>query len=185
MPDLAENFFANPTGAMVTIKCSPWHVDGKALLLGDAAHAIVPFFGQGMNCAFEDCTYLLELLDRLGPDWPRLFAEFEKARKTDTDAIADLAIENFVEMRDRVADPRFLFRKKVELELEKKYPGTFVPKYAMVTFHRTPYSVAAARGAIQDRMLGELCDSVQRVEDIDWQKADRLVHRELTPLAGV
>ena len=185
MPDLTENFFANPTGAMVTIKCSPWHVDGKALLLGDAAHAIVPFFGQGMNCAFEDCTYLLDLLDRLGPDWPLLFAEFEKSRKADTDAIADLAIENFVEMRDRVADPRFLFRKKVELELEKKYPGTFVPKYAMVTFHRTPYSIAAARGAIQDRMLEELCDSVERVEDIDWHRADELVHRELTPLAGV
>ena len=185
MPDLGENFFANPTGAMVTIKCSPWHVDGKALLLGDAAHAIVPFFGQGMNCAFEDCTYFLELLDRLGPNWPALFSEFEKSRKADTDAIADLAIENFVEMRDRVADPRFLLRKKVELELEKKYPGTFVPKYAMVTFHRTPYSVAAARGAIQDRMLGELCDSVERVEDIDWHKAETLVHRELTPLAGV
>ncbi len=184
MPNLSENFFANPTGAMVTIKCSPWHVDGKALLLGDAAHAIVPFFGQGMNCAFEDCTYFLQLLDRLGPDWPQLFAEFEKSRKADTDAIANLAIENFIEMRDRVADPRFLFRKKVELELEKRYPGIFVPKYAMVTFHRTPYSVAASRGAIQDRMLGELCDSVQRVEDVDWRKAEALVHRELTPLAG-
>src|SRR5579871_6090898 len=180
MPNLSENFFANPTGAMVTIKCSPWHLDGKALLLGDAAHAIVPFFGQGMNCAFEDCTYLLELLDRLGPDFPRLFSEFERLRKADTDAIADLAIENFVEMRDRVADPRFLFRKKVELALENKYPGTFVPKYAMVTFHRTPYSVAAARGAVQDRMLGELCDSVQRLEDVDWQKADTLVRRQLT-----
>ena len=185
MPELTENFFANPTGAMVTIKCSPWHVDGKALLLGDAAHAIVPFFGQGMNCAFEDCTYLLELLDRLGPNWPRLFAEFEWLRKNDTDAIADLAIENFVEMRDKVADPRFLFRKRVELELEKKYPGVFVPKYAMVTFHRTPYSVAASRGAVQDRMLGELCDSVQRLDEIDWRKADTLVHRELKPLAGV
>ena len=185
MPNLGETFFANPTGAMVTIKCSPWHVDGNALLLGDAAHAIVPFFGQGMNCAFEDCTYFLELLDQFGADWPRLFSAFERLRKADTDAIADLAIENFGEMRDRVADPRFLFRKKVELELEKRYPGTFVPKYAMVTFHRTPYSVAAARGAIQDRMLGELCDSVERVEDIDWRKAEALVHRELTPLAGV
>jgi kynurenine 3-monooxygenase len=184
MPNLTENFFANPTGAMVTVKCSPWHVEGKALLLGDAAHAIVPFFGQGMNCAFEDCTYFLQLLDRLGPDWSVLFAEFEKSRKTDTDAIADLAIENFIEMRDRVADPRFLFRKKVELELEKRFPKTFVPKYAMVTFHRTPYSVAASRGAIQDHMLGELCDSVQRVEDVDWRKAEVLVHRELTPLAG-
>jgi kynurenine 3-monooxygenase len=184
MPNLIENFFANPTGAMVTIKCSPWHVDGKALLVGDAAHAIVPFFGQGMNCAFEDCTYLLELMDRYGSDWETLFSEFEKSRKADTDAIADLAIENFVEMRDKVADPRFLFRKKVELELEKKYPGRFVPKYAMVTFQRTPYAVAASRGAIQDRMLGELCDSVQRLEDIDWAKAEALVQRELTPLAG-
>jgi len=185
MPDLVENYFANPTGAMVTIKCSPWHVDGKALLLGDAAHAIVPFFGQGMNCAFEDCTCLLELMDRYGSDWPALFSAFEKSRKADTDAIADLAIENFAEMRDRVADPRFLFRKKVELELEKRYPGTFVPKYAMVTFHRTPYSVAAERGVIQDRMLVELCNSVERVEDIDWIKAEALVKRELTPLAGL
>jgi kynurenine 3-monooxygenase len=185
MPDLAGNFFANPTGTMVTIKCSPWHVDGRTLLLGDAAHAIVPFFGQGMNCAFEDCTYLLGLLDRIGPDWAQLFPEFEGSRKADTDAIADLALENFIEMRDRVADPRFLFRKKVELELEKRYPGTFVPKYAMVTFHRTPYSVAAGRGAIQDRMLGELCDSVARIEDVNWKRADVLVNSELTPLAGV
>jgi kynurenine 3-monooxygenase len=185
MPNLVENYFRNPTGAMVTIKCSPWHVGGKALLLGDAAHAIVPFFGQGMNCAFEDCTYFLELLDRRGSDWPALFSAFEKSRKADTDAIADLAIENFVEMRDRIADPRFLFRKKVELALEKKYPGRFVPKYAMVTFHRTPYSVAAQRGAVQDRMLGELCDSVQRLEDIDWAKAEALVQQKLTPLPGV
>jgi kynurenine 3-monooxygenase len=185
MPNLIGSYFGNPTGVMVTVKCSPWHVDDKALLLGDAAHAIVPFFGQGMNCAFEDCTYFLELLDRHGSDWPVLFSAFEKARKADTDAIADLAIENFVEMRDRVADPRFLFRKKVELELERKYPGRFVPKYAMVTFHRTPYSVAAQRGAVQDCMLGELCDSVQRLEDIDWTKAEALVQQKLTPLPGV
>ncbi len=185
MPSLVENFSANPTGAMVTIKCSPWHVDGKALLLGDAAHAIVPFFGQGMNCAFEDCTYLLQSMERHGPDWEAVFIDFEQSRKADTDAIADLAIENFVEMRDRVADPRFLFRKKAELELEKRYPGRFVPKYAMVTFHRTPYSVAATRGAIQDRMLGELCDSVQKLDDIDWAKAESLVQQQLTRLAGV
>ena len=112
MPDLIDNFFANPTGAMVTIKCAPWHVSGRFLLLGDAAHAIVPFFGQGINCGFEDCTYLLELVDRHGPDWKRVFSDFEEARKVNADAIADLAVENFVEMRDRVADPRFLFRKK-------------------------------------------------------------------------
>jgi len=182
MPQLLDNYFANPTGAMVTIRCSSWHVEGKALLLGDAAHAIVPFFGQGINCGFEDCTALVELLDQHGADWPRVFSEFEKQRKINTDAIADMAIENFTEMRDRVADPRFLLRKKIELALEAKYPELFVPKYAMVTFHRVPYSVALARGAVQDRMLTELCDPIHRVEDLDWNRADELVHRNLTPL---
>ena len=182
MPRLGEHYFANPVGSMVTIKCSPWHVDGKALLLGDAAHAIVPFFGQGINCGFEDCTSLVELLDQHGPDWGRVFREFELQRKANTDAIADMAVENFTEMRDRVADSRFLFRKKVELALEQRYPRLFIPKYAMVTFHRIPYSVALARGAVQDRILAELCDSVDRIEDLDWEKAEKLVHRNLTPL---
>jgi len=182
MPQLADYYFANPTGAMVTVKCSPWHAKGRALLIGDAAHAIVPFFGQGINCGFEDCTSLVGLLDRGSLDWSRVFAEFERERKVNTDAIADMAIENFAEMRDRVADSRFLFRKKVELALEAKYPTLFVPKYAMVTFHRIPYSVALARGAVQDRMLAELCESIDRVEDLDWDKADGLIRRDLTPL---
>jgi len=182
MPHLPDNYFANPTGSMVTIKCSPWHVEGRALLLGDSAHAIVPFFGQGINCGFEDCTSLMELLDRQGADWPRVFTEFERERKVNSDAIADMAVENFVEMRDRVGDAHFLFRKKVELALEAKYPRRFVPKYAMVTFHRVPYSVAMVRGAVQDRVLAELCDSVDRIEDLDWKKADYLVHRDLAPL---
>lgn len=182
MPNLTDNFVANPTGSMVTIKCSPWHVAGRGLLLGDAAHAIVPFFGQGINCGFEDCTYFFELLDRYGANWERVFVEFEKARKIDTDAIADLAVENFVEMRDRVADPRFLFRKKVELALEAKYPRLFVPKYAMVTFHRIPYSIAMTRGIVQDRMLGELCEGIDRIEDLDWTKAERMIRSELRPL---
>src|SRR5271165_2504992 len=182
MPDLADNFFANPTGAMVTVKCSPWHVGGRALLLGDAAHAIVPFFGQGINCGFEDCSWLLQLIDQHGDDWGRVFSEFEQARKINTDAIADLAIENFVEMRDRVSDARFLFRKKVELALESRYPNLFVPKYAMVTFHRIPYATALERGLVQERLLAELCDGIERVEDLDWNKAERLIRSELTPL---
>ncbi len=185
MPQLQENYSTNPVGSMVTIRCSPWHVDGKALLLGDAAHGIVPFFGQGMNCAFEDCTPVFSepLLDRHGPQWQNLVREFERARKVDTDAIADLALENFVEMRDRVADPAFLFRKKVELALEARYPRLFVPKYAMVTFHRVPYSVARSRGHIQDRVLGELCGFAgPGIEDLDWKKADTLIRRDLTPL---
>ncbi|HEX8815301.1 MAG TPA: NAD(P)/FAD-dependent oxidoreductase [Terriglobales bacterium] len=182
MPQLTENFFANPTGSMVTIKCSPWHHAGKVLLLGDAAHAIVPFFGQGLNCSFEDCTVLLDLLDRHGARWPELFAEFEQARKPNTDAIADMAVENFIEMRDRVADPRFLFRKSAELALEARFPGRFIPRYAMVTFHRIPYSVAAARGQIQDRILSELCDPISRLEDLDWNRAKTLIERDLPPL---
>jgi kynurenine 3-monooxygenase len=182
MPNLTDNFFANPTGSMVTVKCSPWHVEGRCLLLGDAAHAIVPFFGQGINCGFEDCTCFFELLDRHGAKWGRVFAEFERARKINTDAIADLAVENFVEMRDRVADPRFLFRKKVELALQAKYPQRFVPKYAMVTFHRIPYSIAMMRGVVQDRMLAELCEGIDRIEDLDWPRADSMIRSQLTPL---
>src|SRR6202050_2345032 len=185
MPQLAENYFGNPTGAMVTVKCSPWHVGERSLLLGDAAHAIVPFFGQGLNCGFEDCAILLRLLDEHGADWERVFAGFEEMRKINTDAIADLAIENFVEMRDRVGDPRFLFRKKVELALEAKFPRLFVPKYAMVTFHRVPYSVALTRGMKQDRILDQVCDGIARVENLDWEKAERLVRGELTPLESV
>jgi|HubBroStandDraft_6_1064221.scaffolds.fasta_scaffold59344_2 kynurenine 3-monooxygenase len=182
LPDVAGSFFANPTGAMVTIKCSPWQVEGRVLLLGDAAHAIVPFFGQGINCGFEDCTSLLALLDQQGADWAQVFSDFEMARKVNTDAIADLAVENFVEMRDRVADPRFLFRKRVELALQAKYPQLFVPKYAMVTFHRIPYALALQRGQVQDRMLTDLCEPIERMEDLDWSKADRLIRSELTPL---
>jgi kynurenine 3-monooxygenase len=182
MPDLAHNFFTNPTGTMVTVKCSPWHVGKQALLLGDSAHAIVPFFGQGINCGFEDCTVFLNLLDRHGADWEKVFREFEASRKINTDAIADMAIENFIEMRDRVGDPRFLLRKKVELALEAKYPRLFVPKYAMVTFHRIPYATALQRGQIQDGILTQLCDGIQRLEDLNWTAADQLIRGRLTTL---
>ena len=182
MPELVNNFSTNPVGAMVTIKCSPWHHGNKALLLGDSAHAIVPFFGQGINCGFEDCSVLMELLDRHGPDWGLVFREFEKARRVNTDAIADLALENFIEMRDRVGDPRFLFRKKVEFSLQAKYPERFVPKYSMVTFLRVPYATALQRGQVQDRILTELSEHIDRIEEIDWDQAERLIHNLLTPL---
>ena len=184
IPNLIENYNANPTGAMVTIKCFPWRLGGSALLLGDAAHAIVPFFGQGLNCAFEDCTVFLELLDRIGPNWEQVFAEFETARKVNTDAIADLALENFVEMRDKVGDPHFLLRKKVELALEARFPEVFVPKYAMVTFRRLPYSVALERGRIQDRILERLCDGIQSIDEVNYAEAEKLIIGELTPLGG-
>jgi kynurenine 3-monooxygenase len=175
MPTLLEDFFANPTGALATIKCEPWSVADKALLLGDAAHAIVPFFGQGMNCAFEDCSVLDECLAKFGNDWQRVFKEFEKSRKENTDAIADMALENFIEMRDKVADPKFLFRKQVEHALEERFPDRFIPRYSMVSFHLLPYSVAQSRGQNQDRALDEICEGIEKMEAIDWNRAHKIV----------
>ncbi|NUO82569.1 FAD-dependent monooxygenase, partial [candidate division KSB1 bacterium] len=172
-----ESYFSNPTGAMVTIKCSPWHFEDKVLLMGDAAHAIVPFFGQGVNCCFEDCTYFNECLERHGANWQNLFDEFESLRKPNTDAIAELALENFIEMRDRVADPKFLLKKKVEQALEQRFPEIFVPKYSLVTFRRGPYSEALERGKVQDHILEELCRSIDRVEEANWEEAEHLLKR--------
>jgi kynurenine 3-monooxygenase len=175
MPDLRATYFANPTGAMATVKCEPWRVEDKVLLMGDAAHAIVPFFGQGVNCCFEDCAYFDQCLERHGEDWSAVFAEFERVRKPNTDAIAELALENFIEMRDHVADPRFLLKKKVERALEERFPDLFTPKYSLVTFRRGPYAEALAKGKAQDRMLERLCALIARVEDLNWEEAERLL----------
>ncbi len=187
MPDLAKEFLDHPTGSMVTVKGLPWHIEDKVLLLGDAAHAIVPFFGQGMNCAFEDCHHVDRLIQRqmgLGRtteriDWKEVFAEFEKARKKDTDAIADLAVENFIEMRDLVAQPKFQLKKNVERILEDTYPGLFVPKYTMVTFRRIPYSLSRLRGEIQEKILDELCANISTPEELDLKRADVLIGKQL------
>jgi len=175
MPSLAKDFFENPTGSMGTVKCAPWHIAGRAMLFGDAAHAIVPFFGQGMNCGFEDCSALGELLDKnLG--WEATFSELEARRKPNADAIADMALENFVEMRDTVADAKFQLKKQIGFELEKRYSGKFIPRYAMVVFHpEIPYAEAKTRSIAQDKILDELCEGVLSVEQVDWHKADRLL----------
>ena len=179
MPDLEKDFFKNPTGNLVTIKSFPWHVEGKVLLLGDSAHAVVPFYGQGMNCAFEDCTYLNECIDSQGNDWEKVFAEFEKMRKVDADAIADLALENFIEMRDSVADPKFLMKKKVEILLEEQFPGKFKSKYGMVTFSRIPYSNAMEKGRIQDEVLMDLCRQAESIDQVDMNEAYHLINKKL------
>jgi kynurenine 3-monooxygenase len=183
MPTLVEDFFANPTGALGTIRCYPWHVDDTAALLGDASHAIVPFFGQGMNCAFEDCSVLNECLDEFGPDWNRVFQAYQERRKENADAIADLALENFIEMRDRVADPHFLLMKRVGLALEERFPDHFIPKYSMVTFHRIPYALALDRGRIQQRILEELTRDTDTIEDVDFDLAALLITERLRPYA--
>lgn len=166
LPNLEEEFFHNPTGGLVTVRCAPWHVGGQALLLGDAAHAIVPFFGQGMNCAFEDCTVLTELFDTHGGNWDEVFPRFFAVRKPNTDAIAQLALDNFIEMRDTSADPHFALKRQLEHALEERYPGRFMSKYAMVSFHRVPYAEALARGRAQDAILMEVCARANSLAEI-------------------
>ncbi len=183
MPGLINDFFGNPTGSLITIKCHPWAVEDKSVLLGDSAHAIVPFFGQGMNAAFEDCTYLNECIGRFGDNWAKVFDEFQEIRKPNSDAIADLARENFVEMRDLVATPRFQLKKKIEAELARKFPERFIPKYSMVTFHRFPYESAMKRGKIQEAILNELTEGIDVIENIDWEKAGEMVEEMLDKLA--
>ncbi len=182
MPELIKDFFGNPTGSLITVKCYPWVVEDKSALLGDSAHAIVPFFGQGMNAAFEDCTYMNECIEKHGDNWTKVFDEFQKMRKPNSDAIADLAQENFIEMRDLVATPRFQLKKKIEAELFKRFPEKFIPKYSMVTFHRFPYETALKRGKIQETILHELSEGIEIIEKVDWQKAEKLVEQKLEKL---
>lgn len=182
MPDLLEDFFANPTGTLITVKCYPWCIDGKLALLGDSAHAIVPFFGQGMNAAFEDCTVLNECIDKYQGDWKKIFPAYQQLRKPNTDAIADLARENFIEMRDRVADPRFQLMKKIEAILYAKYPDRFIPKYSMVTFLRVPYSTALRRGNIQENILLMLSEGIKSPEEVDMKLAAKFIDEKLEPM---
>ncbi len=176
MPDAPAQFFANPTGALTTIRCAPWNWGGKVLLIGDAAHAIVPFYGQGLNCGFEDCRILGEMMAGGVKDWAHLFAAFGKRRKADADAIADMALENFIEMRDSVADPRFLLKKKVGFELEKRFPGRFIPRYSMVTFHpEIPYAEALRLGRIHERMLDQLTANINDPAQVDWDRAGQML----------
>jgi kynurenine 3-monooxygenase len=181
MPDLVDHFFANPAGHMVTVRCTPWHEDGRTLLVGDAAHAIVPFHGQGMNAAFEDCNELDRCLDRHDGDWGCAFAEFARLRKPDAEAIADMALENYVEMRDAVRDPRFQLQKALAFELERRHPGVFIPRYSMVMFHEIPYAQAQRRGVIQQRILDALTTEARALEQVDLARGDRLVDTELRP----
>ncbi|HRG58928.1 MAG TPA: NAD(P)/FAD-dependent oxidoreductase [Bacteroidia bacterium] len=157
MPTLLDDFFNNPTSSLVTVKCFPWTVEDKLALIGDAAHAIVPFFGQGMNCGFEDCSVLNGLMEKHNNDWNKILPEFQNLRKPDSDAIADLAIGNFIEMRDLVADPMFLLRKKIEAKFNEKYPEKWIPAYSMVTFSpHIRYSEALKKGQFQDKIMDEV-----------------------------
>ncbi|HEV8376283.1 MAG TPA: NAD(P)/FAD-dependent oxidoreductase [Candidatus Polarisedimenticolia bacterium] len=153
MPTLADDYFQNPTGSLVTIRCDPWHFRDKVVLLGDSCHAVVPFYGQGANAAFEDCLVLDECLREHPDDRAAAFALYQKRRKVNTDALADLSLENFVEMRDKTASRIFLIEKKLEKALHRAFPAWFVPLYSLVTFSRTPYAEAVARSRRQWRLV--------------------------------
>lgn len=156
MPTLLQDYFTNPTASLITTHIFPWHYKDKNALIGDAAHGIVPFYGQGMNAGFEDCTILAGLLDKYDENWDAILKEYEVKRKPNGDAVARLALLNFVEMRDKVSDPAFLERKKIEKELGKKYPDQFVSIYEMVSFSHTPYNTAISCIEAQDHLLGNI-----------------------------
>jgi kynurenine 3-monooxygenase len=182
MPGLAREYFEHPIGHMGTVYTDEWSANGRAVLLGDAAHAIVPFHGQGMNACFEDCHELDRLLRATG-DWAATFERFTALRKPNTDAIAAMALENFTEMRDTVRDPKFLLRKELSFELERRHPDRFIPRYSMVMFHHEiPYAVARERGEIQASILAELTAGVDRLEEIAPATMDEAVRRSLDPL---
>ncbi|PYL73673.1 MAG: hypothetical protein DMF22_00955 [Verrucomicrobia bacterium] len=153
MPALLEDFKNNPTGSLVTIRCAPWYHKDKVALVGDAAHAVVPFYGQGMNAAFEDCVVLDECLAEFPDNRERAFAEYFARRKENADALADLAVENFIEMRDKTASRTFRAKKKLDHALEAALPGIYLPLYTMVTFTRIPYAEAAQRARRQDSII--------------------------------
>lgn len=153
MPALFDEYRENPTGSLVTIRCAPWHFRDKVALVGDAAHAVVPFYGQGMNAAFEDCVVLDQCLAEFSDDRARAFAEYFRRRKENADALADLAVDNFIEMRDKTASKRFRAKKKLDHLLEGWLPGAYLPLYTMVSFTRIPYAEAARRARRQDAIV--------------------------------
>jgi kynurenine 3-monooxygenase len=175
IPDLAKQFFYNPVSSLVTVKCYPWIREDKFALIGDAAHAMVPFFGQGMNCGFEDCRILDELMEQHGDDWKKILHDYQLMRKPDADAIAGLAINNFTEMRERTADPKFLLQKKIEARLHEKYPGKWIPAYTQVTFSPyIRYSEAFRNAMRQEAIMQE----VMIMPDIEkkWDSTELLDH---------
>ncbi len=182
MPDCVAEFERHPTGFLGTVYADGWHAGGDAALIGDAAHAIVPFHGQGMNCCFEDCVEFDACMSR-SESWESVFADFQARRKPNTDAIAAMALENYLEMRERVADPRYLIQRALGLELERRFPRRFIPRYSMVMFHHEiPYRTAADRGAVQSRLLEELTANAATLDDVDYVRAGREIEAQLPPI---
>lgn len=173
MPNLIEEFTQHPTGNMSTIKCDPWYYQDQCLLIGDAAHGVVPFLGQGMNSAFEDCRILNELLDKYHDDWKKVMPALYQSRKVNTDAVAQMSMDNFHEIQVDIRDKKFNLKKQLELELMHRYPEDYVSKHVLVMFTNTPYAEAQAHGELQAKFLNKISDQVERIEEIDWTKVEK------------
>jgi len=173
LENFPQSFFENPTGRLASVYAENWY-SNNLCLIGDAAHAVVPFFGQGMNASFEDCTVLMDCINNGGDNWSEIFESYNKTRKPDTDAIARMAIENYIEMRDSVAQADYISRKKIANELNKKFPNTFIPRYNMVSFSSIPYSQVYERGNIQQEIISKL-----DANNIDFDKAEQLIAERL------
>lgn len=174
IPDFVDQYAAHPVGMLGTLRCPRWFEGDAALLIGDAAHAIVPFHGQGMNCAFEDCVALLDLIEAHGGrsiPWGSIFSDFEIQRRPNAHAIAEMALENYLEMRDAVADPRYQLRRQLELELARRLPGRFIPRYSLVMFTSLPYAQARERGRLQRELLIELTEGHATLDSMDLAAA--------------
>lgn len=185
IPDLEKDFVGNPTGLLGTLYLDRWHLGGRALLLGDASHAIVPFHGQGMNSGFEDAVELAELLAKTPNDSAAVFAEFERRRKPNADAIATMALENYIEMRDRVDDDDYLLMRELGHTLADRHPNRWMPRYAMVTFTRIPYATALSRGETQMRILREAVVGSSRIDQINLDELDQRIRQILDPLPNM
>jgi kynurenine 3-monooxygenase len=183
MPNALAEFSAHPVGFLGTVAAHPWQAQGQAALIGDAAHAMVPFHGQGMNCCFEDCIEFDARAAR-HTSWETVFAEFCAARKPNTDAIAAMALENYMEMRESVADPKFQLQQALSLELERRFPRRFIPRYSMVMFHHEiPYLTAQRRGAAQTEILSDLTrGTIDALSKVDFERAEREINTRLPPL---
>lgn len=183
--NLEDDYFNNPTGKLGTVRCQQWY-QNSVLLLGDAAHAVVPFHAQGMNAGFEDCVAVMEALEHSGHDWSDLFQTVQMSRQANANAIADMSLENYVEMRAAVNDPKFHLKKRIAFALEKRWPETFIPRYSMVMFHRVPYAEAYARGRVQDRLLNRLSRDMADDADVesvlDFERVERLIKGSLSPI---